>query len=62
MNAGNSVCNLYLKEYKNFCSACFEGIIDFETTEEYCNGGFANFRTKVWSLGAYWNCRNLCTW
>eukprot|EP01138_Halocafeteria_seosinensis_P007520 gb/GECG01007686.1/.p1 GENE.gb/GECG01007686.1/~~gb/GECG01007686.1/.p1 ORF type:complete len:300 (+),score=41.53 gb/GECG01007686.1/:1-900(+) len=44
---GSSVCNLYLKEYKNFASACFEGIIDFETTEEYCNGGFANFRTRV---------------
>lgn len=51
--AGSSVCNFYLKEYKTFSSGCFEGIIDFQTTEEYCNGGFANFRTKVCLLLYY---------
>ena len=42
---GDSVAAFSLRPFRNFAAGCFEGIIQFEASEEYPNGGFANVRT-----------------
>lgn len=43
---GRTACAFSLKPYKSFTAGCFEGVIDFESSDPTSKGGFASFRTK----------------
>ena len=42
---GETVAAFSLRPFRTFSAGCFEGIVKFEESEEFPNGGFANVRT-----------------